>query len=398
MLCDIVRARIAWRGEKSVKFYRLGANVATIVALAAAGTLAVAMAAQNQSAVPASSLAPQAAAAPNVPIWAYPVSPPRPGAGRGPNAGGGANAASPAPAANRGGASGAQGAGRGPGRAPDDGSLRRVPGSDVGLTQTQIRSNGMFGFPDWFPNTHPNMPDIVSKGNSASGVQACSYCHLPNGQGRPENESIAGLPAGYILQQLSDFGDGDRKGTDPRMGYTFMTRIGKAISPEDAKTAADYWAAQKLKPWIRVIETDTVPVTRPQGGMLVTVDGGGTEPIGERVIEVSEDLERTELRDPTSGFVAYVPKGSLAKGKELVMTGGSGKSIRCTLCHGTDLKGLGNVPSIAGRSPSQMARQIIDIQSGARNGPWSQLMKEPVRQLTNDDIVNVVSYLASLEP
>jgi cytochrome c553 len=256
----------------------------------------------------------------------------------------------------------------------------------------------MFGFPDWFPGTYPPMPDIVSKGNSASGVQACSYCHLPNGQGRPENESVAGLPAGYILQQLADFGDGMRKGSDPRMGYTFMTRIGQNISSDDAKAAASYWASLKLKPWIRVVESDTVPVTRPAGGMLVTVDGGGTEPIGERVIVVSEDYERTELRDPTSGFIAYVPAGSVAKGKQLVETGAGGKSIRCSICHGPDLKGLGNVPSIAGRDPEEMARQIIDIQTGARNGPYSQLMKEPVRQLTNDDIVNIVSYLASLKP
>jgi cytochrome c553 len=182
------------------------------------------------------------------------------------------------------------------------------------------------------------------------------------------------------------------------MGYTFMTRIGKGITPEDAKAAADYWASVKLRPWIRVVETDTVPVTRAAGGMLAVVEDGGTEPIGQRVIEVSENYERTELRDPSSGFVAYVPKGSLARGKELVTTGGNGKTIRCTICHGPDLKGLGDVPSIAGRSPSQMTRQLIDIQTSARNGPWSQLMKEPVRQLTNDDIVNIVSYLASLQP
>jgi cytochrome c553 len=175
-------------------------------------------------------------------------------------------------------------------------------------------------------------------------------------------------------------------------------RSGKNISDDDAKAAAAYFSSIKPGPWIRVVETDTVPATRPNGGMLNVVDGGGNEPIGERVIEVPENLERTELRDSTSGFVAYVPKGSIAKGKELVTTGGNGKTIRCTICHGPELKGIGNVPSIAGRSPSQMTRQIIDFQKGSRNGPWGQLMKEPVRQLTNDDIVNIVSYLASLQP
>ncbi len=379
------------------------------LALAGCGAIAISLAAQNTSnpaAGAASALAPAGAASsaaaqtpefPNLPLWAYPVNPGRGGfGGRGARGAGGANRGGPGGAAN--GAAGAAAQGRGPGRAADDGTLRHVPGSDVGLTQTQMRSNGMFGFPDWFPNSHPGMPDIVLKGNSASGVQACAYCHLPNGQGRPENESIVGLPAGYIVQQLSDFKNGLRKGSDPRMGYFWMVRIGTAISEEDAWTAAKYFASLKPKPWIRVVETDTVPVTRPAGGMLVAVEGGGTEPIGQRVIVVSEDYERTELRDPNSGFIAYVPKGSIERGKQLVTTGGNGKTIRCTICHGPDLKGLGNVPSIAGRDPEQMARQIIDIRNGVRNGPYAQLMKEPVRQLSDDDVVNIVAYLASLQP
>jgi cytochrome c553 len=272
-----------------------------------------------------------------------------------------------------------------------------VPNSTQGFTATYIAD--LFTVPDWFPDSHPALPDIVSHGNRQAGVQACGYCHLPNGQGRPENESVAGLPAGYILQELSDFKNDLRKSSEPRMGsVALMVRIAKGVNDDDAKAAAGYFSSIKLKPWIRVVETDTVPVTRPNGGMLNVVENGGKEPIGERVIEVPEDLELTELRDSMSGFVAYVPKGSLARGKDLVMTGGNGKTIRCTICHGPDLKGLGNVPSIAGRSPSQMTRQIIDIQTGSRNGPYAQLMKEPVRQLSNDDIVAIVSYLASLQP
>lgn len=228
---------------------------------------------------------------------------------------------------------------------------------------------------------------------------ACGYCHLPNGQGRPENESIAGLPAGYIIQQMSDFKNGLRKGSEPRMpSVSNMVKIGKAASDEEVKMAAAYFSSLHLKPWIRVIEADRVPVTSIKGGMLIVNEGGATEPIGQRVIEVPEDLERTELRDSTSGFVAYVPTGSLRRGANLVTTGGSGTTLRCTICHGSDLKGLGNVPSIAGRSPSQMARQIIDIKNGTRNGPWTQLMKEAVSKLNDDDIVAITGYLASLKP
>ena len=106
----------------------------------------------------------------------------------------------------------------------------------------------------------------------------------------------------------------------------------------------------------------------------------------------------TELRDGGSGFVAYVPKGSVKKGETLVTTGGGGKTVQCGLCHGSDLKGLGPVPGIAGRSPSYIFRQLYDIQHGTRNGSWTQLMKGPVQRLSAEDMVSIAAYTASLKP
>ena len=59
---------------------------------------------------------------------------------------------------------------------------------------------------------------------------------------------------------------------------------------------------------------------------------------------------------------------------------------------------LGPVPGIAGRSPSYVARQLYDIQHGARKGLWSELMKGVVGPLTNEDILNVAAYVASRTP
>ncbi len=285
-----------------------------------------------------------------------------------------------------------------PGRRPTKVDLgpKHVPGSTVSYTLGPIAD--LFAVPDWFPDSHPPMPDVVAHGRKPD-VFACGYCHLPNGQGRPENQSIAGLPAAYIEEQIADFQSGARRSSEPEMAsVSHMIQVAKAVTPEEIKAAAAYFSSMKLKPWIRVIEVEQVPRTRIAGGMLVLADGGGTEPIGERIIEVPEDLKLTELRDSKSGFIAYVPKGSLKRGERLVMTGGGGVTTQCTLCHGGDLRGLGNVPSIAGRSPSQMTRQIIDIQRGARNGGWTQLMKGPVAGLSNKDIVAITAYLASLKP
>jgi cytochrome c553 len=279
---------------------------------------------------------------------------------------------------------------------PANEPVEHVPGSTVGLTPSQMHNRSL-GVPDWFPNNHPPVPEVVSHGRPPY-VQACAYCHLPNGQGRPENACLAGLPEGYILQQIADFKDGLRKSGAPFMGSYSMVPIGDHISDADAEASAKYFSSFKFKPWIRVVETDTVPVTHPVGHMLSPVEGGGTEPIGNRIIEVPENPKLVELRDDESGFIAYVPKGSVKRGEWLVMTGGDGKTIRCTICHGNDLMGIGNVPFIVGRSPDQMVRQLIDIQAGTRQSPYSLLMRQPVQNLSLKDIVDITAYLASLRP
>jgi cytochrome c553 len=271
-----------------------------------------------------------------------------------------------------------------------------LPGSKASYTRAEI--GNIFVVPDWYPDAHPPMPEVVAHGRKPD-VFSCGHCHLPNGQGRPENASVAGLPADYIIQQMADFKSGLRKGSDPEMvSVNNMVKLAKSASDEDVKAAAAYFASIPLKPWIRVVEVDQVPKTKPQAGMMVVIDGGGSEPIGDRVIEVSENLEKTELRDPTSGFIAYVPKGTLEKGKLLVTTGDNGKTMACTMCHGANLKGTGNIPSIAGRSPSQMTRQIIDFQLGSRNGAMAPMMKGVVAKLTIADIVAITGYLASQAP
>lgn len=284
-----------------------------------------------------------------------------------------------------------------PGMQPpeDDGTVRRLPGTEAGFTLTQIRD--LFSAPDWRPEGHPPMPGIVSHGNKP-GVFACGYCHLPNGLGRPENAGLAGLPADYIVQQVKDFRTGARKSLEPdSLPVNLMIAVSKAVSDEDLRTAAEYFAKLKPQRWIRVVETGSVPRTRVGGWMLIAAEGGGTEPIGQRIIEMPEDLERTELRDPASGFIAYVPIGSLERGKRLA-EGNGGKATACAACHGAGLKGLGPVPALAGRSPSYLFRQLFDLKHGMRNGLWGELMKPVVAPLSDEDMVALAAYAASLAP
>lgn len=270
---------------------------------------------------------------------------------------------------------------------------KRVPDSALEFTFPRDR----FSPPDWHPQDHPEMPAVVAQGRQPN-VFACGYCHLPDGQGRPENASLAGLPAEYIEQQLADYRAGLRKSSEPQMTPpSLMQAVGVSTSPEEAAIAAAYFARLTPRPWIKVIETDTVPETVVSGWMYIAKEGGGREPIGNRILEMPVDLERTELRDSHSSFLAYVPVGSVARGKQLA-EGEDGKTRTCAYCHGDNLKGLGPVPRLAGRSPSYIARQLYDLQTGNRKGLWSPLMTEVVAKLTPEDIVAIAAYTASLEP
>lgn len=241
------------------------------------------------------------------------------------------------------------------------------------------------------------MPSIVADGRRDGNVTACALCHMPNGKGRPENAGVAGLPAEYIVQTLMDFRNDRRRSSDPRKANSNrMIAIARAMTDEEIREAAEYFSSMEWTQWIRVVEVDVVPQTRIQGGMFLNLDNGVTEPIGNRIIEMPEDTERTEVyRDPRAGFIAYVPTGSIARGEDLVLRGGDGRTVACTTCHGSDLSGLGPVPGLAGRSPSYLVRQMYDMKHGNRTGIWSELMIPVVERLTPEDLVAIAAYAAS---
>jgi cytochrome c553 len=323
----------------------------------------------------------QPAASPTTsPSWAYGFAAP-------------ANATPPAGGAPR--PAGGGGGGGGGGGAQPDTTKHTVPGSTASFTLAQVRNT--YGPADWFPGDHPEMPPIVANGSRERNILACSLCHYPNGKGRPENAGVSGLHPAYFVGTMQDFKNDVRKSADSRKANTNrMIAIAKAMTDDEIRAAAEYfWRITWTTAWIEVKEADVVPKTRIAQGMFIPLEGAdaGTEPIGQRVIEVPANTHQTEvLRNPRSGFVAYVPRGSIAKGEAVAARG------QCALCHGPALKGLGPVPSIAGRSPSYMVRQLYDMQSGARRGSWTELMKHTVSTLSADDLIAVAAYAASRQP
>jgi len=266
----------------------------------------------------------------------------------------------------------------------------RAPGSAKAYDAAKIAGNA--NPPDWFPDEHPAAPRSVTGGPGITF--ACGSCHLMSGQGHPEAADIAGMPAAYLIRQMEYYKGGTRK-DDARMGP-----ISKTTSDEDVREAAEYFAALKPNPWVKVIETATPPKTfiATAGRHRQLHPDGGTEPIGHRILEIPADPFRTEIRDPHSGFIAYVPPGSIANGEALVKGGASGKTVQCAFCHGEALKGQGEVPRLAGLQPLYIARQLFDLQYGSRAGKTAALMKPVVANLSEDDIIAISSYLGSLPP
>jgi cytochrome c553 len=275
----------------------------------------------------------------------------------------------------------------------DDTVPRHLADSTKAYTQAQIDDG--FNPPDWYPQDHPPMPDVVAHGRKAANARACAMCHLTSGAGQPESALLAGLPAGYIMRQMAEFKSGARQGA----GAVAMIPIARGLDEEDVKAAAGYFASLNKPIWYKVVETATVPKSYlGNGAMRLPVGQGGTEALGNRIIELPQDDVSAESRDPRVGFVAYVPPDSIKTGETIVATGADSKTLPCATCHGPDLKGLGDFPPIIGRSPMYIYRQLNDFKIGTRNGAMAPLMKAVVEKLTGDDMIAIAAYLVSRGP
>jgi cytochrome c553 len=271
--------------------------------------------------------------------------------------------------------------------------LIHLPGSKVTFTQAQL--NDLFAAPDWYPDSHSVMPEVVSHGNPPD-VYACGYCHSPGGQGRPENASLAGLPAQYIVEQLADFKSGARRSawSGPYRPADRMIDVARHATADEITAAARYFSAQQLRPRVSVIERSSIPRTHVLGWVYVADKGHTEEPLGERLLELAPDAERHEHRDDAMLYIAYAPPGSIGRGNLIAHS----PATPCAVCHGGDLRGIGLIPPIAGRSPTYILRQLLAFKTGARAGTAGQPMRSVVTNLDIGNMIDVAAYAASLQP
>jgi cytochrome c553 len=282
--------------------------------------------------------------------------------------------------------------------APDD-NLKplHVPNSDRTFTEAAL--NDLFNAPDWHPASHGAMPSIVAHGRPPN-VYACGYCHTAGGQGRPENASLAGLPATYIMNQVADFKSGARRSAwhGPYRPVDRMVQVVTSATNDELSAAAEYFANQSLHQRVIVIERTRVPRSHVVGWVYAANKDGGSEPIGDRLLEFAPDEVRHENRDDEMRYIAYVPRGSLGRGKRIAQQGAGSAANACVSCHGPQLRGVGPIPAIAGRSPTYILRQLLAFQTGARSGATGLPMSAVVSNLTISGMIDAAAYAASLSP
>jgi cytochrome c553 len=276
----------------------------------------------------------------------------------------------------------------------DDKEPLTLPHSKESFTAARIADP--FNPPDWHPEDHGPMPDVVAKGRRPD-VMACAFCHTPTGQGRPENAPLAGLPEEYIRQQLKDMRSGARKPVGPKefLPNQNMAKVARAMTDKEIDESAKYFSQLKLRRHVWVVESLRIP--RAEAAAWIYQEWNGTEDIDGLLLEVTNTLDRHERRDDRLEYTAYVPPGSLNRGKRLVNTG-DGKTVKCATCHGTTLKGMENVPPIAGRSPSYLLRQMLAFKHGVRNTELAKQMGPSVEKLELADMIDISAYVGSLYP
>lgn len=181
-------------------------------------------------------------------------------------------------------------------------------------------------------------------------VPACNACHGPEGMGDDNmgTPRLAGQGAVFLIKQLEDFAH-DRR-TDFTMSV--MNTNAKGLSPEDRVDVAVY-----------------------VGTKLPIVDKG-----------------LSNLKELAS---AGQTVGSTYRGKAIVLFGDVDRHISaCQSCHQYNGRGAAPVyPQIGQQKYVYLTNQLKHWRDGSRaNDPMAQMQKV-ARNLTDEDIANVATYL-----
>lgn len=70
---------------------------------------------------------------------------------------------------------------------------------------------------------------------------------------------------------------------------------------------------------------------------------------------------------------------------------------QCRQCHGPTAKGLASYPTLRGQSAEQLAEVINAYRRGEKRGPNTPLMAPNARKLSDQQVLDVSAFIASLD-
>ena len=115
----------------------------------------------------------------------------------------------------------------------------------------------------------------------------------------PENADLAGLPKNYIIRQMADYKSGARSTAVPgRVPPSLMIALSKPITDAEVEAAAAYFSALRPRKHIKLVESDTARkrTSRLSSGRRWRAANASRS--GERIVEIPDNLEQFESRDP----------------------------------------------------------------------------------------------------
>jgi cytochrome c553 len=96
-------------------------------------------------------------------------------------------------------------------------------------------------------------------------------------------------------------------------------------------------------------------------------------------------------------YNAFVPPGSVRRGRKIARMGMAGRFASCASCHGEHLQGVGLIPPLAGRSPTYLLRQLVAFKTKDRAGNGAAPMQAVAAALGMSDMIAVVAYAAAIK-
>ena len=188
----------------------------------------------------------------------------------------------------------------------------------------------------------------LPKADSAKGqqiaTQVCAACHGPDGNSTaPANPKLAAQHPEYLAKQLANFKP-SAGGKPAERENAIMAGFAAALSPDDMRNVAAFYAAQKLIPE-KARNKDTIE-------------------LGQRI------------------FRAGIAERGVAA---------------CAGCHGPRGEGIpAQFPALAGQYADYTDAQLKAFRSGARANDPNKMMRMTAARLSDAEIKAVADYIAGL--